>query len=70
MDLDLSAKETGPREFIVAMLEERADVEYQRGIDRLATSARAAARLIRDGRPFVWVGATKYVVVSQPSTRR
>lgn len=54
--------ERGPRELIIAMLEERVEPERARGRDDLALACRAGARLIREGRPYVWVGGIKYVV--------
>jgi hypothetical protein len=58
----LHAEETGTREYLATMLDDRAVGEEHRGKDHLALAARAGARLLREGRSHVWVGAIRYVV--------
>jgi len=62
MEIRIGAREKGTRAEIIRSLYERAEGEEHRGKPHLAIAAKAAARLIQEGRDHVWVGAIHYVV--------
>ncbi len=65
MIVDLYARETGSREVLAAMLDARSEGERHRGRDDLSRASRAAARLLRAGRPYAWVGSVRYVATER-----